>query len=118
MFKLLFLLVGLGLGFGTGVYWGVHHPAQASQLADEEEQRFIELQIKTSEAIKQKLDQIASKQQPQQAAAAPAKPFAPSGFVSARTSAAAPDPDVAALRQQQDEQIQQLHQRLAQLKSK
>ena len=52
MLKLLILIVGLAVGFGGGVYWGVHHPEQASQISQEEERRFLELQIKTTEAVK------------------------------------------------------------------
>ena len=107
MLKLLFLIVGLAVGFGGGVYWGVHHPEQASQLSQEEERRFLELQIKTTEAVKNKLDQIASKQS--------GKSFG-SGFVSGGSSGSAPDPDIAAVREQSDKQLQELHQHLDQLK--
>jgi len=106
--KLLFLIVGVAIGFGTGVWWGVHHPAQAAQLSAQEERKFIELQIKTTEAIKQKLDRIASSQQSQSSTPG-------SGFVSSGGRPSGPDPEIASLRDQQDQQLQQLRQRLDQL---
>jgi len=108
MLKLLFLIVGLAVGFGGGVYWGVKHPEQASQLSQEEERRFLELQIKTTETIKQKLDQIASKQQS-------GKSFG-SGFISGGSQGGTGDPDINSLRDQSDKQLQELHQRLDQVK--
>jgi len=105
--KILFLIIGLGVGFGGGVFWGVHHPAQASQIATDEERRFLEMQVKVTEAIKSKLDQLASRQS--QAAKGPG-----SGFVSGG-SASGPDPEIASLRDQQDHQLQQLQNRLNQL---
>jgi hypothetical protein len=107
--KLLALLIGLALGFGVGVYWGVHHPSQAASLSAAEESKFIEVQIKTSEAIKHKLDELAAKQQPTSGGN-----VGSSGFVSA--GAAAPDPEINSLREDQDRLLQQLHARLDQLK--
>ena len=110
--KLLLILIAAAAGFGGGVYWGVHHPVQAQGLAAEEERRFLELQLKTSETLKAKLDQLASKQHSQTPEGTSG--FVGSGFVSG--GAAAPDPDIKSLQQQQDLQIQQLQQRLQQLK--
>ena len=107
--KILFLIIGLGLGFAGGVFWGVHHPAQASQLAGEEERRFLEAQVKVTEAIKSKLDQLASRQS--QSAKGPG-----SGFVSGIGGSSGPDPEIASLRDQSDHQLQDLHKRLDQLK--
>ena len=107
--KILFLLIGLAIGFGGGVWWGVQHPSQAAQLADDEQQKFLQAQIKVTETIKQKLDQIAARQ-----SQSSGKGFG-SGFVSG-TSTGTPDPDISALRDQQDQQLQQLRQRLDQLK--
>ena len=45
------LLVGLAVGFGGGVYWGVKYPTQAA-VAAEEEQRFIEAQKSLLEKTK------------------------------------------------------------------
>jgi len=109
--KLIALIIGLAAGFGVGVYWGVHHPSQAASLSAAEEAKFIEVQIKTSEAVKQKLDQLASKQQ-----ATPGNKFAGSGFVSSGSTTSMPDPEINSLRDQQDLMLQQLHQRLDQLK--
>jgi hypothetical protein len=109
--KLIALIIGLAAGFGVGVYWGVHHPSQAASLSAAEESKFIEVQIKTSEVIKQKLDQLASKQQ-----ATPGNKFAGSGFVSSGSTASTPDPEINSLRDDQDHLLQQLHQRLDQLK--
>ena len=110
--KLIVLLVGLAAGFGIGVYWGVHHPTEAATLSAQEEAKFIELQLQASQAIKAKLDQIANKQS---SAPAAGKSFVGSGFLG-KSAASGPDPDVVAARDQQDAQIQQLQQKLAQLK--
>lgn len=107
--KLIFLLFGLAVGFGGGVWWGVHHPTQAAQISDQEERKFLEYQVKITETIKQKLDQLASRQQ-QQPAKGPG-----SGFVSSGPAPSGPDPEIASLRIQQDQQLDQLKQRLQQL---
>jgi hypothetical protein len=106
--KLIFLIVGAALGFGTGVWWGVHHPTQAAQLSTEEERRFVELQIKTTEAIKHKLDQVANRQSGSSSTPG-------SGFLGSSPRPSAPDPEINSLRDQQDQQLQQLRQRLQQL---
>src|SRR5947209_6676766 len=111
--KLIVLLFGLAAGFGGGVWWGVHHPDQAANLSAEEERRFIELQIKTSEAVKAKLDGMAAKKA--QASTGGAKGFV-SGFVSGNPGPAVSDAEIDNLRKDQDAQLQQLHQRLDQLK--
>ena len=36
MFKLIIFVVGLAIGFGGGVYWGVNHPKEASRIAARE----------------------------------------------------------------------------------
>ena len=107
--KLIVLLFGAAIGFGGGVYWGVHHPTQAASLSAEEERRFIQFQIKTTEAVKQKLDQIANKQSAQ-----PGKGFG-AGFVSGNSTGAGPDPDVVALRNDQNRELQSLQQQLQKL---
>ena len=109
--KLIALLIGLAVGFGGGVYWGVHHPSQAASLSAAEESKIIEMQIKTTEAVKQKLDQLAAKQQP-----TAANNFGASGFVSQGTGTPAADPEINTLRDQQSQLLDQLHQRLNQLK--
>ena len=104
--KLIVLIFGVAVGFGVGVYWGVHHPTQAATLSAQEEQQFLQAQIKLSEAVKAKLDSLASKP------VASGKTFG-SGFVSGGSSA--PDPEISNLRDDQDRQIQQMKQRLQQL---
>lgn len=107
--KLIVLVIGVALGFGVGVYWGVHHPTEAANLSDQEERKFIQFKIETTQAIKQKLDQIANKQTAQ-----PGKGFG-AGFVSGNSAATGPDPDVVALRNDQDRELQNLQQQLQKL---
>lgn len=65
MFKWIFLLFGLAVGFGTGIYWGVHHPDQAATLSAKEEEEVLE----QTQALKSKLDQLVNKQKSASAAA-------------------------------------------------
>jgi hypothetical protein len=109
--KLIVLLVGLAVGFGGGVYWGVHHPTEAASLSSAEEAKLVEMQIKTSEAVKRKLDQLSARQ-PTQSVSVPGS----SGFVSSGATNAVPDPEINTLRDQEDQLLQQLHQRLNKLK--
>ena len=39
MFKMIFLLLGLAVGFGGGVYWAHHNPDEAAKLAAAEEKK-------------------------------------------------------------------------------
>lgn len=96
--KTIMLLLGLAIGFGGGVYWGVHHQEQASDLAKKEEEWVLKGKMQATQAITQKLDQ-ALKSQSSSAAGAPAG----SGFLGA-----APGGANDALRQLRDEQQQQL----------
>src|SRR4051794_28072836 len=58
MFKILFLLVGLAIGFGGGIYWGHKNPEAAAKISAEEERRFTEAQLAMNQKIKAKLDQL------------------------------------------------------------
>src|SRR5688572_23554307 len=60
MIKLIVLALGLVVGFGAGVYWGVHHPVEAQKLAAEEERRVLEAKKQVAEAFKKRLDGIIS----------------------------------------------------------
>lgn len=104
--KLIVLILGLGIGFGAGVFWSVHHPQQASTLSDSEQQQFLRAQLKIAEAVKSKLDTMATK------STSSANSIG-SGFVAGGSSA--PDPVLTQLRSDQDHQIQQLRDRLSQL---
>ena len=107
MFKLIILLLGLGIGFGGGVYWGVHHPDQAQQLSATEEQKFLEYEAQITKATKDKLDQLAAKQRT--GSALPGSSFlggAPAGGV---------DPDIKALQDQTQKQLDDLNAHLSKL---
>lgn len=97
--KLIVLIVGLALGFGLGVYWGVHHPTDAAGLAKKEEEWYLKGKVEATQAVKDKLDQVLSRQP-----AAPATPAA--GFLGGSPAPGGNATD--ALRQLRDEQQQQL----------
>src|SRR5687767_13128108 len=104
MIKVLFLLVGLAAGFGGGVYWGVKHPEQAATLSAEEERRFIEAQVKITQELKKRLDRLASR----------SGKTSGSGFLAQD----GPDPEVVAIREEQEKQEQALQNHLNELKKK
>lgn len=113
MLKLIMFFLGLAIGLGGGIYWSAHNPTQANSVAAAEERKFIELQLQASQAIKQKLDQLANKQQ---SAATGGGGTPGSGFLSAHSAAPAVTPgEISSVRDQQDQQIRQLQQRLNQL---
>ena len=101
MIKLLFILVALAAGFGLGVYWGVHHPADAQKLASVEERQFVEKQKVLLEKVKRKLDQLASSQSTGSAATGTGR----SGFVGGST--ARHDPELDDLKKESDQQLQE-----------
>src|SRR4051812_14615339 len=61
MFKMIFLALGLAIGFGGGVYWAHRNPEAAAKLSAEEERRFLEAQLQITQKIQGKLDQLSSK---------------------------------------------------------
>ena len=109
MFKLIAFFLGVVVGLAGGIYWSVHNPSQANTVAAAEERKFIELQLQASQAIKQKLDQLANKQQ-QSSGASPG-----SGFLSAHSAPVVTPGEINTVRDQQDQQIRQFQQRLNQL---
>ena len=105
--KVIVLLLGLAVGFGVGVYWGVHHPAQAQKLADEEERRFLEKQKQLLEKVKSKLDQLASSRTGTTGATGR------TGFVAGGQSGGAKDPDVDSLRDESQRQLAEVDKMLS-----
>ena len=65
--KLIVLLLGLALGFGGGVWYGVRHPDQAKKIAEEEERRVLEKQKELLAKLKTKLDQLKAESDSQMA---------------------------------------------------
>lgn len=108
MLKLIAFFLGVAIGLAGGIYWSAHNPTQANTVAAAEERKFIELQLQASQAIKQKLDQLANKQQ-----ATGGGPG--SGFLSAHSAPVVTPGEINSVRDQQDQQIQQLQERLKQL---
>lgn len=107
--KLIILVLGLVVGFGVGVWWGVNHPAQAQQLSTAEERKFLQAQIKVTEAARDQLDRLIASHA-SQGSAAPAAPGP--GFLS---SSPTPSTDTSAMirmRDQQQKQLDDLHARL------
>ncbi len=101
--KLIVLLIGLAVGFGGGVYWGNQHPMQAATLSDTEQKEFLQAQLKIAQAVKSKLDSMATKNT---SSGGPAG----SGFLSGGSAAPA---DLSQLQSDQDRQIQQIKDRLS-----
>ena len=105
MFKWIFLIFGLAVGFGGGVYWGVHHPDQAATLSASEEQEVLE----QTQALKAKLDQVLNKQK---AAGSGFAAVPGSGFLGGGNGAAPVDPDLADADQKAQKQIDLLKSKL------
>ena len=110
MIKMVFLLVGLAIGFGGGVYWGHKNPEQAAQLSAAEEKKFLEYQLALSQKIQAKLDKLSSK-------ASGSKPGGTSsGFLGAGQAPAVSTSDVNDVKAENQKQQEELQKRLAQLK--
>jgi hypothetical protein len=108
MFKLIFLILGLAIGFGGGVYWAHKNPEQAAKFSAEEERRFLEAQLQITQKIQAKLDQL-------QAKTSDAKTTG-SGFVSSREAGGAVTAEVNEAKAQSETQERELQKRLAELK--
>ena len=105
MIKIIVLLLGMAIGFGGGVWWGVKNPEQAKKLAAEEERRVIEKQKELLAKMRAKLDQLASSAGSTGAAAMGGR----SGFVAGATGAAAKvDPEVDRLKAESEQQMKEL----------
>jgi len=59
MFKLIILVLGLAIGFGSGVWWGVHHPSQAARLSAQEELNVLS----QTQTMREKIHNLMVKQQ-------------------------------------------------------
>ncbi|HTL29535.1 MAG TPA: hypothetical protein VL282_09940 [Tepidisphaeraceae bacterium] len=106
MFKMIFLVLGLAVGFGGGVYWAHHNPDAAAKLSAEEEKRFLEAQLAISEKIQSKLDQLSNQSGGSKMG---------SGFVSSQSGGASAA-DVNDLKSQTQQQQDELKKRIAQLR--
>ena len=113
MIKMIVLLVGLAIGFGAGVYWGVKNPEQAQKLAAEEERRVLEKQKELLAKMKAKLDQLASGRAGTSTGASTGR-----GFVSGAQSATRADPEVDRLKAESDEQMKELDKLLGKTRGK
>jgi hypothetical protein len=99
MIKIIVLLLGLAVGFGGGVWYGVRHPEEGKKIADEEERRVLEKQKELLAKLKTKLDQLASSR-----TATSVK-----GVGSSLLSGApAKDPEVDTLKAESDKQMAEL----------
>ena len=107
MFKMIFLLVGLAVGFGGGVYWANGHPDQAKQLSAEEEKQFLQAQLAITEKIQAKLDSLSKSSGGKSVG---------SGFISSAQAGGATASDVSELKSDTDKQQAQLRDRLNKLK--
>jgi len=107
MFKMIFLLAGLAVGFGGGVWWGHKHPEQAAQLSAAEEKKFLEYQLQISQKIQQKLDQIQGKA---------SAPKGASGFLGSGQAPAVSAAEVNDVKADAQKQQEELQKHLAQMK--
>jgi hypothetical protein len=108
MFKMIFLILGLAIGFGGGVYWAHHNPDAAAKLSAEEEKKFLEAQLAITEKIQSKLDQLSNKTNGGKTSGA--------GFLSASQAGGATASDVNELKSDAQKQQAELRNRLNQLK--
>ena len=107
MIKLVLILVALAVGFGVGVYWGVHHPAEAQKIATAEERQFVEKQKVLLEKVKRKFDELASSGTAGTAGTT-ATTGVRSGFVGSRQSGAGrSDPEIEDLKKESDQQLRE-----------
>src|SRR5436309_2767584 len=60
--KTIIFLLGLAIGCGGGVWWGVHHPEQAADFAKKEEELVLKGKMQATQAITAKLDQALKSQ--------------------------------------------------------
>ncbi len=51
MFKLIIFVVGLGIGFGGGIYYGVNHPTEAAVIAAKEKAQVQNMENKASQMM-------------------------------------------------------------------
>jgi len=106
MIKIIVLLLGLAVGFGGGVWYGVNHPEQAKKIADDEERRVLEKQKELLAKLKTKLDQLASSRTGTTTTSIKAPGV---GFVGgAAGGAPAKDPEVDSLKAESDKQMAEL----------
>ena len=108
MFKMIFLILGLAVGFGGGVYWANGHPDQAKQMSAEEEKQFLQAQLAITEKIQAKLDSLSNKTSGGKTTG--------SGFLSSSQAGAATASDVNELKSDTEKQQAQLRDRLNKLK--
>ena len=108
MFKMIFLLLGLGVGFGGGVYWAHHNPDQAGQLSAAEEKKFLEYQLAHTQKIQAKLDSLGVK--------ASGTKTPGNGFLGGGQAPAVNPADVNDLKSDTQKQQEELQKRLATLK--
>jgi hypothetical protein len=115
MFKMIFLLAGLAVGFGAGVYWGHKNPEAAAKLSAEEERRFIEYQMKLTKATKEKLDRLINKH-----TGGGATPPGAAGFVSGSQTGGrgGVDPEIVSARDETDKQYAELQKKLQEIDRK
>jgi len=107
MFKMIFLLAGLAVGFGGGVYWAHKNPDQAATLSAAEEKKFLEYQLQISQKIQQKLDQLQSKV---------SAPKGASGFLGSGQAPTVNAAEVSDVKADAQKQQEELRKHLAQLK--
>lgn len=108
MFKLIILALGLAVGFGGGVWYGVQHPEWAKDFAAREEAMVLEAKLKIAKATKAKLDEVAARD-------AGKTPGGASSFVGGGGAKSA-EAGLARVRQENDAEIADLEKKLAEVK--
>ncbi|MGD1278206.1 MAG: hypothetical protein ABR964_13420 [Tepidisphaeraceae bacterium] len=64
MVRLGFAVVIFLAGAGAGIYWGVHHPQLAADIAGKEQQQTLKIQAEVARAKIQLLDQFLGDKKP------------------------------------------------------
>ena len=77
--KLIALLLGLAIGFGTGIWYGVNHPKEAADLAVKQDEWIRKGKEEALKQVKAKLDSMLTQQPSGPSAAGFARSFGNTG---------------------------------------
>ena len=108
MFKLIILVLGLGIGFSAGMWYGVHHPSEAASFSAAQTQELHD----QMQAMKDKLKQLSSNQQ--QSSGGIAGTGIGANLIGGNSTPPAPDSGLQELDKKAQDQLDMLKKKLAQ----